>query len=150
MGSKMYYFPFLFFLPSYLKLWNKEGNGSSTTAYRQRLGTHVGHLETLGFWNTGFGTETTQSFRLLWFFYLPFSFSFFCLYLSLCYLNTYTNIYHPRKVFTTNYESGVGERGFPICIPAKPEVAINSYKLFYSMDHVFLFYIMLSALKKLS
>lgn len=35
-----------FFLLSYLKLYKKEGNESSTTAYRQRLGTRVGHLET--------------------------------------------------------------------------------------------------------
>lgn len=56
----------------------------------------------------------------------------------------------PKESFHYKLWSGVGERGFPICIPAKPEVAINSYKLFYSMDHVFLFYIMLSALQKLS
>lgn len=56
-----------------------------------------------GKYNAGFGTKTSQSFRLLWFWFFPYNSFFFFLYLSLCYPNTSKpDIYHPRKLLTTN------------------------------------------------
>lgn len=117
-----------------------------------------------GKYHIGFGTETPQSFRD--FFFSPRSFFLhFCSpspppptlfpFPSICISVTQaliqnSDIYHPRRLLARNCKLQVFFFFSPVCIPSKPEAAINPYKLFYSMGHIFLFYIILSDLNKLS
>lgn len=147
-GKQKYWLSFIVLL-SYLKLWNKQGNGSSTTAYRQKLGTQEGHLETRKIlYRVQHGNFTVLQIVVV--LLSSFQFFLFFLYLSLCYLNTYTKAWYLPPKETFNHRLWIVGVFFSIYIPAQPEAAITPYKLFYNMDHVFLLYIMLSALNKLS
>lgn len=117
-----------------------------------------------GKYHIGFGTETPQSFRD--FFFSPRFFSSISAVLLphpppyfLFPLFAFLLLKHLYKIltFTTrgDFQLETANCRFffffsPVCIPSKPEAAINPYKLFYSMGHIFLFYIILSDLNKLS
>lgn len=92
-----------------------------------------------GKYNTGFGTETSQSFRLLWFCYFPYN-SFFLSSIYLCVTQTLTpkpDIYHPRKLLTTNCDLQELFSPFTFLLSQRQQLTLTSCFTTWTMSSCF-------------